>query len=490
MEIFNLIIKELNKEEIRSYKLFSAKVSTSESRKDWQLFDYVRKAGVSYNEDKILEKLYAKEDKNSFYRLKNRLIEDVGKSILANSATEGSVGATYQLLFLENFFFTRNNYKVALYYLKKAEKKAIQQELFDMLDIIYGEYIKLSNEMLSVNPELFIQKRKDNLKNLNAIREIDNVLAVVGYRTKITQNFTSGNNNILALLEDISKEYGLNEKLKNSPKLRFRIYQVVSQALLQNHDYVRLEEYLITTFKQFTKERLFNKQNHDTKLQMLTYIVNALFKTKKLEASLEYAKRLHTGMLEYNNLLFNKYFFFYNNSLVINYSVLDKQKAISILEGLREHSLIKDVSYYEVFVYLNLAVLWFDLKEYHKAISNLNKFYNNDSYKKTAQSLKFKIAIAELIIRYELSDYEFLNYKADQVKKMYPDLLKQKEHKKEVEFFQIVREMSLSANLIKNKKLVDKIMHFLNVYPDSKSQGTEIISYNGWLNDKIDTLKV
>ena len=42
-------------------------------------------------------------------------------------------------------------------------------------------------------------------------------------------------------------------------------------------------------------------------------------------------KSLKNAMEEYHHMLYDKYTFFYYNSLVINYSKLDRDKAISIL---------------------------------------------------------------------------------------------------------------------------------------------------------------
>ena len=63
--------------------------------------------------------------------------------------------------------------------------------------------------------------------------------------------------------------------------MRLKIYRAVSQILLQRHEYIALEEYLEKTYSDFNKEKLFNKSNHESKLQMLTYMVNCLHKNGK-----------------------------------------------------------------------------------------------------------------------------------------------------------------------------------------------------------------
>lgn len=216
---------------------------------------------------------------------------------------------------------------------------------------------------------------------------------------------------------------------------------------------------------------------------MLTYIVNSLFKTNKYKQSLEYANKLKAAMDEYDGLMRDKYQYFYFNSLVINYSVLDKDKAIALLEELKENRKLYKASFYDIFIHANLAILWFDKQNYHNAIRNLNKLYMQDGYKSADETLKFKIAIAELIMRYELNDFDLLEYKITQIRKLYKKLLKLPENRRESELISIISQMTTTDSLKNNKKLLEKIKLFVK---DSSLEDSEIIKYNSWLKSKFD----
>jgi len=81
MNILQHMIGLMNKEEVRHFKLFANRTNASTGRKDLLLFDHIRNTYPEYDETKIQKKLYGSADKNTLYRLKNRLLEDVGKSI-------------------------------------------------------------------------------------------------------------------------------------------------------------------------------------------------------------------------------------------------------------------------------------------------------------------------------------------------------------------------------------------------------------------------
>lgn len=487
MEILQHLIKDLNKEQVRFFKLYAKRInSDGGDRKDILLFDYIRKSGDEYDQEKIFKKLYDGKDKNAFYRLKNRLMHELNKSLTLQHFDEEEMVYIFRLLALVKFYSNRNQVKTAYYFLKKAEAKAMAIESYELLDIIYGEFIRLSHELVSVNPEDYIARRKENLQQLNDVRTIDDILAAVSFRLKVTQNYSQGENPVLHLLETTLHDYSNDKNLQKSPKFRFKIYNAVSQVLLQKREYEALEEYLLGVYKSFNKEKLFTKNNHDAKLQMLTYLVNALFKNNKLKQSLQYAEELKKAMEEFHHMLYDKYIFFYYNSLVINYSKLNKDKAISILEDLKDNEKMKSNSFYQVFIYANLFLLWFEKHNFQTAAKNLTKLSILDGYKDTDPSLRLKIGVAEMVTRYELNDELVFKSKITQLSKEFKELLTKKEHVKEKDFIVILRGLAETENYRKDKSLLAKIKSFIASERSNKgSEDTELFNYGNWLNDKI-----
>src|SRR5689334_16882601 len=124
---------------------------------------------------------------------------------------------------------------------------------------------------------------------------------------------------------------------------------------------------------------------------------------------------------------------------------------------MKENEKICANNFYELFIYLNLAVVYFDKKDFHQSIRNLHKIYLLDGYKNADASLQFKIAIADLIVRYELHDADTLEYKLKQVKKDFRSMLTEKENLREKEMIDIINNM-MKVPIAKNDKtLVKKI---------------------------------
>jgi hypothetical protein len=334
---------------------------------------------------------------------------------------------------------------------------------------------------MSVNPENYIALRKENRKKLQKIQEIDDVLAVLIYRIKVSQGFDRGNQKILDVLQKTINEFSSKSDLKNNTQLRLKIYQSLSRILLQRHDYKSLEVYLLDTYSSFQKEKLFSKSNHETKLQMLTYLINSLFKNGKINQSLEFTEKLKEAMEEHGGILHDRYLFYYYNSLMINYSASDKQKAINILEEAKGIKAIKELPFYTVFIYLNLSVLNFGLKHFRIALKHLVFMSIQESFKSLDAAFQLKISITEMQIRYELKDFEFIENRLNQIKKDFKALLSEKIYAREQELLKIIGLLTEASDSKKSKMLDQKIKQFLQL--PLTSTDSDIINYNTWLKE-------
>ena len=144
---------------------------------------------------------------------------------------------------------------------------------------------------------------------------------------------------------------------------------------------------------------------------------------------------------------------------------------------------IRSTPFYEMFVYLNLAVLYFDKAEFGQSIRQLSRLYLLDAYRDADRSLQFKIAIAELMIRYELQDEELLERKLREAKKDFRDLITKRQHPREVKMLHILQRMLESENLHKDKVLQKQIQELLA--PTPETEDAEILQYGNWLKSKL-----
>ena len=483
MDILNQIILQMDRNDLKHFKIYAGRSTDNEDRKDLKLFEFIRKTAREYSDDAAFKKLYSGKGRNAFYRLKNRLMDDIARSIFMQYHTEDNTIWALYLTSLGYYFYRKNNYRIAYHFLQKAEKKALKVENYSLLDIIYSQMIYISRKIVSINPETYIKTRKENREKMNKLSEVEDILEAVEYRVNITQNLSHDQTAILELLQATIDDYTQDEDLKNSGKLQKGIYQVVSRILLQKKDYASLETYLINTYSEFEKKKLF-AGDQKLKLEIISWIANTSFKNKKYHQSLEYAEKLKTEMGKNDKQKYDNFEYFYYNALVINFSVINPDKAIEILLGLTKKETIERNPYYSVFIYLNLALLYNQKKNYDQAMKFMNKLYMDEGYKGTDGNIKLQVNIGELIIRYDLKEFDFLEYRFKQVMKDNKEAIAKPEMIKEKDFLKIFASLSTDNFKTKSLEFKNAVKEYYANYMTEFEEEEPLFRYNEWLAEK------
>jgi len=484
MNILNHMISDMNKEELRFFKIFLSRTNENDERKDIALFDLIRAAADKYDEDKIFRKLYPDGNKNAFYRLKNRLISDISASLFLQHFSEDDDIFAMYMISQAKYYFTKNHFDVSFYFLDKAEQKACKTESLELLNHIYSEMIKLSHFISDINPEEYILKRKKTVEQIKKINQINDIIAIINYRLSLTDSLKKHNNSILSFIQHTIDEFCSDIQLKNSNFLKQKIYEVVPKILLDKSEYQALELYLLTTYLQFNEDNVFNQKNHEMKLQMLSKYIQVMTLNKKYDRSLSYCQKLYATMEEFNGLYFEKYIFDYYHALIKNYIHTDPNKAIDILEKLKTNKSFRQLPSSSLFIFLNLTMIYFSFKSYNKALDNINCLYMSEEYNNTDSGIKFSIALTELIIRYELKDFDFIIHLTKQIEKDYKTLLDNEANNLEKEFLAIISQMVSLDNPIDNKLFQRRVKNLLNLSSRKSSDSNCLINFYSWLSEK------
>ena len=136
---------------------------------------------------------------------------------------------------------------------------------------------------------------------------------------------------------------------------------------------------------------------------------------------------------------------------------------------------MKSDSYFCIFVYVNLALNWFDKFNYKASLKNFQALKIQDQYKNTSGSLRFKWAIGELIVRYSSNNIAAFKMKLKEFKVEYSELLNLVENKRDLKFIQILEGLS------KNQKTIYNLKDEINSFCSVEGSDEELIDYKSWL---------
>lgn len=481
MDILQELVQSLGKEELKSYKLYVKRTHNFNNRIDIDLFDSIKK--FPNESDKFhFNKIYhiGKPD-TKYYRLKNKIVDDIG-TVLSNLNHRKPEFDVLYLIGLAKIFYSKQKYSLAIHFLKLAERRAIEKELYALLETVYEQLVKIYIQNSIDDPGKIISKRNENTKRLLLLQELENNLAVLSYEVKSTQNLTSKKQISTWLKHTLNNTLKLSY-VKNSTQLRIKIFQNISRLMLLLKDYSSLESYLKSCLAEFEKDLVFNKSNHDIKLQLLVYLCNTSYMLNKNQQSINYATVLHKELFEYNKDFYSDFIFYYYNILVNNYSKTSQLKAIEILEEAKNVSDIVNTPNQYFYVLSNLAILFFDLKKHKQAGKYFSQIYVSNSYKTFDKSFIVKLHTFELINKLEAQEYESCQKLFQQLVKLINDVREKDSIKIDIAIIDIMEKYLIQTEF-KWRSLKPSIQKFIEKFNDSKND-TGLINYTQWIETKI-----
>lgn len=475
MRHLNNIIQSLSKDEIRFYKLFVGRTKQTKERKDLILFDLIKKSPDEKLAKKITDKL--KITSNNFYQLKHRIYNDLNNSLVWQHISKDQQSKSFRYVLLARVFKNKGELETAYHYLKIAEKEAINLELYEILSVVYSEVIELSHELISIDLKKYIELKIQNTNVLNEIEQTDLLLAQLMFDIKTKQNFS---NSDPQLIEKLTKNYvsaSKNNEVLDSPRFKLRLFKMYSRLLLQKKDYEALKEFLVASYEDFISHNIFNRSNHNDKLTLLTYLTNSLYKLKEHKSSLEYAEILKASLEEHDGFLSDKFIFYYYNSLVLNYSVEDRSKALAILDKASKNEVIKKLPAYTTFIYLNTSLIYYYLNDFKNASRNIARLIQQEDFLLLGEVFRLKLQIVELIIKLTLQKNNIVIDLIDNIRSEYKSLLKEERAQRDIKILSII------SKIANKEEYSEAIKEFQSKF--ISDEDVDIINYNDWLKTII-----
>jgi len=108
-----------------------------------------------------------------------------------------------------------------------------------------------------------------------------------------------------------------------------------------------------------------------------------------------------------------------------------------------------------------------------------------DSYKTLDEAFRFKISMTELIVRYELQDFDYIEQRVKQLRKEFKKSLQAEEFTREKKLIEIILLLINTAVAKTDKKVLQAVKSFTNQPEKGKKDEAEIINYNDWLLEKL-----
>jgi hypothetical protein len=473
------VIMPLNKEEARSYKLFTERLHFEKSdRKVLQLFDFIRSGAYQEKDEALVVKLFGTANFNAYYRLKNRLVNDVERSLVNHHYEIDEKVKVLNQIKLAKIFELKSLYVQAINYLLVAEKLALAADYFDLLNTIYDEILTICKRYNELDPEPFIRKQAENLKKYQLIQQSNTLLATLNYQLKQT-NFSGKDKQVQGVIQRLLKKLNAQQEVYKLPWLQLQIHECVRNGLLQKKDFASLESYLLTSWEKFNKEKFFHKSNQNEKIVLLIWIINASYKNKHIHQRVAFINQLEQALNEHGKDYYNRYVWAYVQSRML-YFISEGAliKAIALLNDFKAASVYKELTHYHLNITFNLSSLYFYTQQLNLANKELTPLFSKAIYSQLGIEWKLSLHLLDLILQTEAKEYNY-------IKREFSKSLALPQFEKEREFLQLIATMNKQLSWTKNKKVVESAQLFISTYKNIEVGSNESVSYVIWLQSVL-----
>ncbi len=490
MDILERIIENLTSDEVRRFKILSNRFKADEEKKLLVLFDAVRAGGFKEIENEVIQQFYGDTDaksKNSYYRLRNKLLSNIEKSLLFYHFNYRNSLESYSNIQLAILYRERGLYKEALYNLKKAEKVALSHDQFNLLEVIYDEMLTLSNN-LELDIEKILANRRENQKKLDILRANGEVLGLITQQL-LKRNYARSkrSESIIETLEDVKQRLEEHKDIFQSGSGKIMIMKTVVSILIQKGAYRELEEYVKNVFEDFEANKLFNQDTHNIRLLMRVWRINSLLKMLHLEQAEQVLDCFQKDLLMYDKQNFNQFAFFFYSAKIYCFKLtgrLDEASDIS-KEALSHNAILKNETN-QLYLQLSMADQYFSQMLFPQALELLKKVISHKNFSYFDEELQFYVHIFEIVISYEAGNYQKTTQLYKKLRKNFKRFIKDEFYAKAYKFLEIVIRMNQAEIEGKRVFLKSAYKNFVSEYPKSEIGDNQIILYEVYLLSKLE----
>ena len=491
MDILEQVVESLTSDEVRRFKILSNRFKADEEKKLLILFDAIRAGGYVSIEGDVIIQFYGNDDakaRNNYYRLRNKLLSNVEKSLLFYHFNYKNTLESLNNIQLSMLLMERGLYRETFHYLRKAEKIALENDQFNILEVIYDNMIQLAAKDIEVEIADIIKRRKDNFKKIQITRSHSEVLGSIIQELKKT-NFSRSrkSDHLVDILEDTRKKLEEHQHIFHSANGRIMIIRAVGAMLIQKGAFIELEKYIKDNLVEFEQKNWFNKENHTTQIIMHIWRINALRKLMRLEEEAEQIEELIQHLEAFKKQNYKEYVIYYYSSKINNLKLLGKlQESGEVLQEAFKQTDILSLGLNELYLLISQADQYFCQELYINALDTLKKIQQHPKYGKLTEEIRFYLKIFEMTCNYEARNYGQATDSYEKIKKEFKTLYKDADYKHAQEFVEILLRLVEAAIHQRKVFIRSAYSHYVETYPQSEIAGNQVIMYELYLQAKLE----
>lgn len=464
------IIATLSEDERQEFLLRTKRKNRRSDAKNTALFELIA-AGKTTDLDLVL---YGKPSKNAYHalckRLQDSLIDFVAsKSFSAETSEELDV---LKLLLASRIFFEQKQVKIAFKTLAKAEKMAVQTDVYSILNEIYHTKIQYAHLSKTLVLEDVIISAEHNLKRFRQEFQLNQAYAVV--KGELRNGDAASK---MVILKAFSKfDIKIDETL--TYKSLYQLMEITAVTAKLQHDFKSVSAFMTDIYEVVHKKAGLSEKHRYYHIKMLNLMAISEFRNKQFEKSTQYADTMEAQMLADSKKYTSR---FYEQLTIIkalnNYYTGKASIAFSQLKGC--HGVSLDIS-------LLLVVCLFSQSRFSEAQQTLRNFQHSDDWytKKMGWIWVLKKNMIEILVLIELDKLDLVLLKLERFRRHFSKKLKDIGEKRVLTFIGFVEQYYENPKAVtapEFHKSVEKSFEWLG----REQEDIFVLSFYSWLKAKM-----
>ncbi|GER57986.1 hypothetical protein [Patiriisocius marinus] len=466
------IMEILSPEECNEFLLFLNKKNRRGDTKNQKLFKLLA-SGVSQDID---IKLYGEKSSNALHALSSRLHYSLidfiaSKSFQREASDELEI---FKLILAARILFEHKKYKIAFKTLDKAEKQALELDLYSILTEIYHTKVQYAHLNKKASFTETINASNLNLKLFTQEQQLNMVYATIKRDLKKQEAIS-----IEQIITSAFGAFDINLDASLSYKSLFQLLNISATASkLQSNFYESMP--FMTQLYAIISEKEHQVDKHlFYHIEILNLMAIASFRNKKFKTSQHFTEKMEVEMAKQNNKYHTRFLekLYLNKGLLLNYTNKPNE-AIALLKGFTKQSL--DIE-------LTLVMCYFQQQEFNNAYYIIKSFNHSDAWyeKKNGWIWVVKKCIIEILVLIELDKLDLVLSRLKTFNIKYSKKLNSIGEHRVVRFIKLVAVYYESPKEVTSPKfhdIVEKSFEWIG----TEKEDIFIMSFYAWLKSKME----
>lgn len=486
MDSIGDILDSLEEEDLKNLPGFIKRFKGHSHRKDLQLLELYEVKGAAAR-SQFSKTLYPTGNNAAYQALRKRLIKMLNRFVVLKLMDNDS-SQTSEVLGLVNMarhLYAHGKDHLGWKYLKKAERAADKNSLFEILNSIYVLQIQHITSAKEANHKELIAKWESNKKQLRRSELGEIALSLVSQKiaeARKAKIFIDLNELVKGVLSEL--EVSSNYLLE--PRFVYFMVSVNRKMMMLEKDYFNLEPFLIQHYENINTNKGFESSNTYYKIGFLYMIAHVLYRNRKFESALEYVAQLESELGKASKIQINEFgpkTFLLKGSLFI---FMGKAKPAAALFG-RILETQKDLTPFQRLATItNLGIAHFHLKEFDKTHRALQLITHSDAWCEKVMGTEWvvKKSMMEAILYIELGELTLVDSRIQYIQRSFRELLSQPRYQRIGTYVGFLRKLSdvpTKDDIEKLEAALDQSFEWLPI----ELEDLQAIAFYSWLKAKV-----